>query len=53
MEKQYEKIPAYKPDTCKNCKGHANCMLDCEYETKGERDLLVSVLEKYITKDGK
>lgn len=45
----YEKIPAFKPDTCKNCKGHPNYMLDCEYTDKTDRDLLVSVLKNYIT----
>ena len=51
IEKQYEKIPSFKPETCKNCKGHANFMLDCEYETKADRDLLVNVLGNYIEKD--
>lgn len=52
MEKIYEKIPSFKPDTCKNCKGHAVEMLDCEYENKEDRDLLSKVLGNYI-EDGK
>lgn len=46
---QYEKVPAFNDHL--NCKGHANFMLDCEYEKKEERDLLVSVLDNYIEKN--
>lgn len=49
MEKQYEKIPAFNDHI--NCKGHGNYMLDCEYTTKDDRDLLVKCLENYIEKD--
>ena len=45
--KKYTPVPKFVPDTCKNCKGHANYMLDCEYENKDDRDLLISVLENY------
>jgi len=49
-EKKYEKIPAFKPDSCKGCKGHGNYMLDCEYENEKDRNLLVKVIGNYITK---
>ena len=52
IEKQFEKIPAFKPDTCKGCKGHANYILDCEYEKEGDRKLLVNVINNY-TNDNK
>lgn len=48
MEKQYEKIPRFVPDSCKNCKGHANYMLDCEFTDKEDRNLLLRVLDNYI-----
>ena len=31
-----------------NCKGHANHMLDCTYETQIERDILLKVLNDYL-----
>lgn len=46
MEKQYEKIEGFKDHS--NCPGHANFILDCEYETKDQRDLLVSVINNYV-----
>ena len=49
-EKQYEKIPRFVPDTCKNCKGHGVAMLDCEYEKKEDRELLVKVIDNYLAK---
>jgi hypothetical protein len=51
MEKQYEKIPSFTPDSDKHCKGHANFMLDHEYQDKESRDLLVNCLNNYIEKD--
>ena len=47
--KEYEKIPSFNDHP--NCKGHANFMLDCEYEKKEDRDLLVNCLDNYIEKD--
>lgn len=46
MEKIYEKIPSFNDHS--NCKGHANYMLDCEYTSKEERDLLSNTLKNYI-----
>jgi len=43
-----EKIPRFVPDTCKNCKGHGNFMLDCDFTDKDDQDLLVTVLGNYI-----
>lgn len=43
--KENIKIPSYNPHT--NCPGHGIYMLDCEYEDKQDRDLLVKVLEHY------
>jgi len=47
--KTYEPIPAFNDH--KNCQGHSNFMLSCEFTKKEERDLLVKVLENYIEKD--
>lgn len=52
MENKYEPIPRFVPDTCKNCKGHSNFVLDCEYTDKEDRDLLVSVLKNYTNEKG-
>lgn len=48
MNKEYQKVPSFTPDTHKGCKGHADYMLDCEYTEKADRDLLVNVLSNYI-----
>lgn len=49
----YEKIPAFTPDTHKNCKGHSIEVLEMPFDNKKDRDLLVSVLSNYINeKDG-
>lgn len=50
MEKTFEPIPSFKPDSCKNCKGHASYFLDETYEDKESRDLLIKVLDNYIEK---
>jgi hypothetical protein len=44
------KIPKFN-DHGSNCKGHANYMLDCEYENQEDRELLVKVLDNYIDED--
>ena len=51
MEKTYEKVPSFTPDTCKGCKGHAMYMLDETYQDKESRDLLVKCLSNYISKE--
>ena len=47
-EKKYPKVPAF--NNCPlTCKGHANYMLDNEFETKEDRDLLVRVIDNYLS----
>lgn len=41
------KIPRFN-DHGAGCKGHANHMLDCEYERQEDRDVMIKVLDKYI-----
>lgn len=47
--KKYKPILPFKD--CHNCKGHSNYYLDCTYETQEERELLVKVIENYITNE--
>lgn len=47
-EKKYTKVPAFKPDTCKGCKGHGNFILDHEYEDADSRKLLSKVIDNYV-----
>jgi hypothetical protein len=47
MEKEYQKIPRFVPDTCRNCKGHGVYMLDCDFTEKEDRDLLTKVISNY------
>lgn len=35
----------------KNCKGHQNWMLDCEFTKQEDRDTLIRALENHIEKD--
>lgn len=37
----------------KECQGHSNWMLDCEFTTQEERDILINVLDKHIGEDQK
>ena len=46
MEKTYEKVPSFNPHS--NCQGHGIYVLDCEYEDKEDRELLVRCLDNYI-----
>jgi len=51
-ESTIEKLPpikAFNPHS--NCKGHACAFLDCTYEYREERDLMVKILDKYIEGD--
>jgi len=50
--KTYKPIPSFN-DHGSTCKGHANYLLDCEYTQQDERDLLVSVLDRYIEQNEK
>ena len=47
MEKKLEPIPRHN-NHGQECKGHANWMLDCTFETQEERDIMISVLDKHI-----
>lgn len=50
MEKTIQKfkpIPRFNPHG-KECSGHGNARLDCEYTEKDERSLLGSILDKKI-----
>lgn len=46
--KQYKPIPRFVPDTCKNCKGHSNYLLDCDYTRQEDIDLLIKILDREI-----
>lgn len=48
-EKEYKPIPRFN-DHGSSCKGHSNSMLDCEYTKKAERDLMVNVIDNYLSK---
>lgn len=48
--KIYEPIAPFKDH--QNCKGHGNYMLDCTFETREERDMMIRVLDNHIIKDG-
>lgn len=48
-EKKFEPIKAFNDHP--GCKGHANYMLDCTYEKKEDRDLMMEILTKYIDND--
>ena len=41
------KIPRFN-DHGAGCKGHANHMLDCEYERQEDRDVMINVLDRHI-----
>ena len=49
MEKTYEKVPSFNPHS--NCQGHGIYVLDCEYEDKEDRELLVRCLDNYIVNE--
>ncbi len=48
MEKQLKLRPIRSFNDHINCKGHANSVLQCTYETQEERDLLSKILGNYI-----
>lgn len=45
-DKTFEPIKPFNDHI--GCKGHANYMLDCTYERKEDRDLIIKVLDNYI-----
>ena len=46
-DKTFEPIKPFNDHT--SCQGHANFMLDCTYERKEDRDLIIKVLDNYIS----
>ena len=46
-ERTYEPIPAFN-DHGSTCKGHGNFMLDCTYEKKEDREILIKALDSSI-----
>jgi len=46
MIEKLKKIKAFNDHS--NCKGHGNWMLDCEFESQEDRDVLIKCLNNYI-----
>lgn len=46
METKFKPIPPFN-DHGAVCKGHANWMLDCTYEKKEDREMLLKILDNY------
>ncbi len=49
-KKEYKPVPRLN-DHGSGCKGHCNWMLDCEFKTREERDIMISALDNYIVVD--
>lgn len=47
-EYKYKSFPRFN-DHVSSCKGHANFMMDCEFEKEEDRSLMISVLERLTT----
>ena len=47
---KYPPVAPFNPHGS-TCKGHGMSFLDCTYETKEERDLMVQILNNYIVNE--
>ncbi len=47
MTTEFKPIPSFNPHT--NCKGHGMSFLECEYTKQEERDLLVRIIDNYLS----